>query len=161
LGETAEIIVKITKRSPNDDFIYDTIINITLPEGLELIEGDLNWRGMVSSEEEFSITVKAVEKGDWTIEGKARSPPTGQTYMGGIDFIYLSIGKYWSNTRITAFPKPVEPCVERYFEGELVHCATSSLNSPSVFWYYSPLFLLVIYGILLFIASIKRNKKKK
>lgn len=81
------------------------------------------WNGYLKKEPiQFSITVKAIEIGNWTIEANARTPPTGDAWVGGIDFLYLSVSENSAEVRKDRpFPKPRE-CEDMYIDGELVKC---------------------------------------
>lgn len=71
LNQTAELTCTVTsiKDAPN------TMAQIKLPEGFELVSGDLLWRGDVtkSSQKSFNATIKSVKTGNWTIEAIAES----------------------------------------------------------------------------------------
>ena len=71
LNQTAELTCTVTstKDAPN------SIAQIKLPEGFELVSGDLLWRGDVtkSSRKSFNATIKSVKTGNWTIEAVAES----------------------------------------------------------------------------------------
>ena len=109
LGETAEITATITYIfGQNKDYVLNTTANITLPEGFELINGYLDWEGIIKPEVpeiNFSILIKSVKTGDWTIEGRAKTPPTGSTYFGGRDFIYISVMEDEAIISDVPFPK--------------------------------------------------------
>lgn len=126
LGETAEVIAVINYTGKIKENVPETTANIILPAGFELINGNSTWSGYLKKEPtQFSITVKAVQTGNWTIEAKARSPPTGDTYFDGRDSIYITVLEDRSMISGTSFSKPAEPCAEMYIDGELVRCTTS------------------------------------
>ena len=106
MGETAEIVAVIRWIPTNIPPMEDTTAQIILPDGFELLEGDLKWEGELQKEVNFSITIRAIKVGNWTIEGLARSPPTGETFSGGRDFIYISVGKHNSFIQEWSFPEP-------------------------------------------------------
>lgn len=124
LGDTAEITAVFEEITKSDNF-YLTELSIALPEGLELVEGDLTVEKYFNKRAEHSVTVRAVEKGDWTIEGIARSPPFEAIYFGGKDTVQISVYQYWAFIRYYPIPKPVKPCPNG------VNCATS--ERPSSF----------------------------
>jgi hypothetical protein len=53
----------------------NTTVEIVLPEGFELVSGDISWKGDLEEGEtvKLSAMVKAVEIGDWVIRGVAES----------------------------------------------------------------------------------------
>lgn len=92
LGELGEITASVWYTGKIKENMPETIANIELPEGFELVDGDLNWEGYLKNEpQQFSATIKAVEIGNWTIKARIRSPPTGKAYLGGGDNIYISV----------------------------------------------------------------------
>jgi hypothetical protein len=90
----AEITVNIGKREdyPNNES-WNTTAQILLPAGLELVEGNVNWHGTITGDEwvEFKVKVKAVQNGEWKVEAKARTPPTGDSWWGDIERFYVLI----------------------------------------------------------------------
>ena len=165
LGETAEITGKITYAGEIPMNI-NTLINITLPDGFELISGRLIFEEELKPETTFKIAVKAVKTGDFTIEGIARTPSKGLEYMGGRNFIYISVGKYWSNIKNKPFLKPAPPCEEVYIDGEISHCTTSEPPNNSIFdnlpYIFAVLVLLLALLIILLIfrKSLFKHGKK-
>lgn len=118
LGELTEITATVWYTSKIKEGMPETIANIELPEGFELVDGDLNWEGYVKNEpQQFSATIKAVEIGNWTIKARIRSPPTGKAYFGGGDNIYVSIledkGILYSDHTRTPFKLPKEEGSDR------------------------------------------------
>lgn len=163
LGETAEIIGKITYVG-DIPMNINTLVNITLPESFELINGNLIFEEELKSETTFKILVKAVKTGDFTIEGTARFPSYGTFYMGGRDFIYISIRERWSNVKNNPFPIPIKPCEEIYIDGELVRCTYSEPSNNSIFDNLPSIFavlvlLLAFLIILLIFRKIKKHRK--
>ena len=125
LGETAEITATVKSVGEIIENI-SAVANITLPEGFELVSGNSIWQGEYKELEsgvEFNIVIKAIKIGNWTIEGNARAPPTGEGFIFWKDAIYISIMEDETIIRDTPFPEP--PCVNRYINGELVRCITT------------------------------------
>lgn len=91
LEETAEITIFLTYLTEIKENLPNVSMKIILPEGLELVEGNPIWEGEIENNISYSIIVKSIEVGNWTIEGNARAPPEGETYFGGRGFIYLTI----------------------------------------------------------------------
>lgn len=89
LGETVEIVGTVWYASKIKENMSETVANITLPEGFKLVSGNPSWRGYVKNEpQQFSITVKAVKIGNWTIEARARNLVLQGS---GFDYMYISI----------------------------------------------------------------------
>ncbi len=124
LGETAKITAMISY--VNNESL-NTTAQIKIPEGFELISGDPIWNGTLKRSFEFDIGVRAIKVGNWAIEGIARTPPTGESFFGGRDFIYISVGRYISYTRESPFPKKSEPCAAG------LNCATTERPHSSIF----------------------------
>ena len=80
LNQTAELTLSIT--APRN--ASNVSAKIVLPEGLELLNGDLSWHGKLIGNQTKSIhsEVRAVKTGNWTIIGAV---------TGGNDYIYLYI----------------------------------------------------------------------
>ncbi len=126
LGKTAEITATITSKLKNKfNDTYDALANIALPEGFELINGNLTWQGLLKPETNFSIVIKSIKTGNWTIESTVRTPVTGNTWFGGRDFIYITILEDNAIVSETPFQKSAESCEEIYVDGELLQCTTA------------------------------------
>src|SRR3989344_3520501 len=108
VGETAEIVAVIKWIPDIKPGMPNTFARIILPEGFELLKGNLEWEGKLQKEANFSVIVKSVKVGNWTIEGIARNPPTGDTFSGGRDFIYILIGEQSSFIQEWPFPEERE-----------------------------------------------------
>jgi hypothetical protein len=72
-------------------------VHINLPEALELVEGNLSWIGDVVKGDEvevINVTVKAVEVGNYAIEGTTTLNPDEHGAFGGSRHsIYVSISE--------------------------------------------------------------------
>lgn len=81
-----------------------TTANITLPYGIELIEGSTQWNGSLFKNitKNLTITIKVNTTGNFSIEANARDPPNGITFMGARKFIYLEVTD--SNTIVSYVP---------------------------------------------------------
>ncbi len=93
---TSEITVRISKREgyPIEGVNWaDTTAGITLPDGFELIEGDLNWQGDIIGDDikEFKIKVKAVENGEWIVEANAKYMIYEDNWWGDIERFYILV----------------------------------------------------------------------
>ena len=90
LNETAELACTMTSSidAPN------TTAQITLPEGFELVSGNLSWHGdiVANGQKSFSAIIKSAKTGNWTIEARARYPISNGWYVGS-DYLYISVSK--------------------------------------------------------------------
>jgi len=75
-------------------------IEIRLPEGFELVSGELSWFGDISSGDELEViraTVRAVKTGNWTIESRCAINPEKQCGIsvvpGWHPAIYVSVSE--------------------------------------------------------------------
>ena len=75
-------------------------IEIRLPEGFELVSGDLSWFGDISSGDDLEViraNVRAVKTGNWTIESRWAINPEEQSGVslvpGWIPRIYVSVSE--------------------------------------------------------------------
>jgi hypothetical protein len=90
LNETAELTCTLTSSidTPN------TTAQIMLPEGLELVSGNLSWHGDIppDGEESFSVVIKSVKTGNWTIEARVRHPISDGWYVDS-GYLYISVSE--------------------------------------------------------------------
>ena len=80
LNQEAELIYIIEVREPGC-ILENMSIEIRLPEGFELVSGDLSWFGDISSGDDLEAiraTVRAVNTGNWTIESRCAINPEKQ-----------------------------------------------------------------------------------
>ena len=70
-----------------------TTIEISLPEGFTLKEGNLTWQGDIQKNErkEIQVTVAPVKTGEWMIEARARSMTGNDSWIGAREFLYVYI----------------------------------------------------------------------
>ncbi len=83
LNQEAELIFIIKPRC----ILKNMSIEVRLPEGFELVSGNLSWVGDISSGDDLEVirsTVRAVETGNWTIESRWAINPEKQ---GGISLV--------------------------------------------------------------------------
>jgi len=81
-----------------EDYPWDapaTNAQILLPEGFELIEGNLEWKGDVirGTPVEMKVNVRAAKEGDWKIEARAGYSPGEGGYYVGSDTLYISVSE--------------------------------------------------------------------
>jgi hypothetical protein len=108
LGETANIMATVTYLVDIKENSPSCSANITLPEGIVLVSGDLEWEWNLQPKVSFGAVIKPVQEGNWTIEGKARCPPEGSSWFGGKDFIYLSVKENYAFIQDEPFKIPKE-----------------------------------------------------
>ena len=112
LNQTAELTCTITSRedAPN------TTAQIKLPEGFELISGNLTWKGDLekNSQKSFKATVKSVKTGNWAIEATAESKlkdgEPSESYKA-VDHVYVVLGNVTASVSKT--PPSVTPSKDR------------------------------------------------
>jgi hypothetical protein len=104
LGETAEITLSVISPRTTGN---NVLVQIKLPEGFELVSGDINWSGVLKENEEFQLKaiIKAIEIGKWTIFGGA--PGLG-------DYLYISVSE--DSAYISEEPFPTSPRGKEYAE---------------------------------------------
>ena len=103
LNQTVKLIVTVTGllNLPN------TSLQIQLPEGFILINGDLSWKGALTTNEikKIQALVKPVKVGNWTIKAVARSYHEWGFY-GKEDILYISVSE--ETATVTKEP-PIPP----------------------------------------------------
>ena len=109
LNQTAKLICKV--KTTLYTRAQDMSINIILPDGLELVSGQLSWTGSVPEATEITVintTVRAVQVGNWTVTVDGYIDPEKH---GGFDGnghydIYVSITE---NSAEWGFTRPWVP----------------------------------------------------
>ena len=95
LNENAEITLTVTtiRSAPTAS------AKITLPEGFELVSGDLNWNGELVENQplQLKVIVKAVKTGNWTIFGGG---------SGEGDYLYITVNENSAYINEKPFPTP-------------------------------------------------------
>lgn len=80
LNQEAELIYIMEVMEPGL-ILENMSIEIRLPEGFELVSGELAWFGDISSGDELEViraTVRAVKTGNWTFESRCAMNPETQ-----------------------------------------------------------------------------------
>lgn len=117
LGKTVQVTFSVALDKDRDADCPDTIIQIEIPAGFELVSGDLYWTGTVrkyGAPVEVSARLKAVCEGEYTIDGAAKISGEGYSY-GESDRLYVGIFKskgLVSHERLFGFPRQ-EPAVQQ------------------------------------------------
>ncbi|MFZ3077043.1 MAG: hypothetical protein WA139_01165 [Candidatus Aenigmatarchaeota archaeon] len=95
VDKTGEITAKIGKREGYSNPVNwtDVKAEIILPEGLELLEGNLNWQGSIVWDEvkEFTIKVKAVKDGEWVVKANVKATITIDSWWADSEQLYLLV----------------------------------------------------------------------
>ena len=99
LNQEAELIYIMEVMEPGC-ILENISIEIRLPEGFELVSGELSWFGDISSGDELEViraTVRAVKTGNWTIESRCAINPEKQCGIsvvpGWHPAIYVSVSE--------------------------------------------------------------------
>ena len=87
LNETAEITLTFAADRFNHDTIEQFPATIRLPDGLEIVSGELETTHFWQHGDtlEVTVTVKAIQTGNWTIQGFG--------YGGAADYLYLAVSE--------------------------------------------------------------------
>jgi hypothetical protein len=121
LSETAELTCTIASvfGAPN------TTAQITLPDGFELVSGDLSWQGDIApnGQESFNLSIRTVKTGNWTIEADAGYFPDENSWYGDTDRLYVSVSE--ETAWVSEAPLVKEPSVfaERLDPAEIPNMA--------------------------------------
>lgn len=64
-------------------------------EGFQIVSGDTSWAGSLKAnvEGKFTLVVKALSTGDWTVSATFRRHGSGGQFSGGSGTLYVSIGE--------------------------------------------------------------------
>jgi len=94
--KTSEVTAKISKREgyPAEAVNWiNTNAKINLSEGLELMEGSLNWQGDIvgDAQKEFKIKVRAVKNGEWIVEANAKYIIDETSWYGDVERFYILV----------------------------------------------------------------------
>lgn len=86
----------------------NTTANITLPSEIELISGSTQWNVSLIENvtSNHTITIKVNTTGNFSIETRARDPPSGESYMGTRKIVYLNVTD--NDTSVSYIP-PLDP----------------------------------------------------
>jgi len=102
LNQTAILTCKILSKEE----VSNTTIKIDLPEGFELVSGNLTWK-----DSDGNVTVKAVKTGNWTITASANhyvftDEGVLRPSWGSEARIYVAVRENTAWIRETAWPVP-------------------------------------------------------
>lgn len=114
LGKPVNLIATLTilQKSPIDK-ADNSSIEITLPEGFELVSGNL--KGIINVSKanpaKYQVTIKSVKTGDWKVEAKViySSPGSGGNIGVALASIFTRIKQDNAEISDTSFPTPGIP----------------------------------------------------
>lgn len=89
----------------------ETEIYLHLPEGIELVQGDVRWEGNIKKDEvvEITITVKSVQEGQWTIHAYVKGMLDGKYEKDRVYYlVFLTSKDSGQVSRTHFYPPPVE-----------------------------------------------------
>ncbi len=101
LNQPVEITVTASSPSVN---VSNVTLEILLPDGFELISGNLKWEGDIQMDEikNLNAEIKSVKTGNWVIQFLATANlPRGVTYLE-TDFLYISV--YETEAKVSDTP---------------------------------------------------------
>lgn len=110
----ATISLRVAKRDgypPEGVNWPDTRAEITLPEGLKLVEGNLTWHGSIVGNDivELKAKVRAIQNGEWRIKGYAEYILDKNNWIGDEEQLYLLVTENRVLISKESF-EPVSPC---------------------------------------------------
>lgn len=83
LNHEARLIVKVNARAIR---AKDMSANVSLPEGFELVSGNLSWVGDVAEGSEVEViiaVIRAIKEGNWTIRTVSYIDPKEHGFLAG------------------------------------------------------------------------------
>ena len=95
LGKEVELTATFVLTASAYAKASDVKAEIVLPEGIQKVEGDLQFQGDFVNGQTYEIkaTVKSTKTGLWEIEAKAFFAPGEGLYLGGTKVLYLNISE--------------------------------------------------------------------
>jgi len=96
LGKPVEVTLTFGIQKDYSHDAKNATARISLPEGFELVSGNLEWQGDVLQNQTYAIeaTIKSVKTGYWELAGRIQySPPGSDDILGGADFIYVAVSE--------------------------------------------------------------------
>ncbi len=102
LGERAELTILLisSENAPG------TEVWVSLPEGFELVSGSLYWKVDLQpkQEQKFTLLVKAVKNGYWTIEASAKHTVSSNPVLrfGDAKLLHLQVGAKFGRIGISS-----------------------------------------------------------
>ncbi len=100
LGETVEITYTFqSKDDANNAFSW-----IRIPEGFELVEGNLEWKGILIRDQTYTMkaTIRAVRLGNWKLEGMTTNIMDASNSAAANKELYVSMSE--NGTEVSDIP---------------------------------------------------------
>ena len=94
--------------------VPNTTLTITLPSGVELVSGDLNWHGDLTSDQKVTkdLTIRVTSPGEWIVKAYADTDMgsgKGHTYLSASQDLYIT-SSMDSAQVVDALQKTPIPC---------------------------------------------------
>ena len=110
VGQAVTLRVEITtsRDAPN------TTLQMTLPQGVELMSGDANWQGDIKVGESTTIdlVIRVNQAGDYVIDAYAFARITSESGFGGGKTLYVnSAADHATVTEDVDMPQPTYPAI--------------------------------------------------
>lgn len=138
--KTSEITAKISKREgyPIEAVNWtNTNAKINLPEGLELVEGDVNWQGDIVGNDQkgFKIKVRAVQNGEWTVEASAKCTVDETNWYGDTESFYVLVkdNEVLISDRSFTPVSPIEKGERTQYTSEIEVSVCDLANNPTLY----------------------------
>lgn len=112
LNQTDELVCTISNHESM--LLHNMSVDITLPEGFELVSGELSWLGNIPEGDEvevISAVIKAVKVGNWTIDVTSYLDPEkhgGTGSIGAYD-VYVTVTENSAEWALWRFWDEVDP----------------------------------------------------
>lgn len=93
LGQPVQLTFTISQAEDYPEDAMGVTANIILPEGFELLEGNLEWQGNVvrGTPVTMQATIRAIMPGDWEINAVSQYTAGEGISYGGVDTLYASV----------------------------------------------------------------------
>lgn len=94
--------------------VPNVTLTITLPAGVELIQGDLFWHGDLAKDEKIikDLTIRVMTPGEWVVKAYADTdmgPEAGNTYLSFTQALYITSSTDSAEV-VDALKKTPTPC---------------------------------------------------
>lgn len=94
--------------------VPNVTLTITLPSGIELIQGDLSWHGDLAKDEKIirDLTIRVTTPGEWIVKADAGTnmgPGAGRTYLSFTQALYITSSADSAEV-VDALQKTPTPC---------------------------------------------------
>jgi uncharacterized repeat protein (TIGR01451 family) len=111
VGQTVSYHVEL---SATGTPVPNVTLTITLPSGIELIQGDLSWHGDLTKDEKIvkDLTIRVTTPGEWIVKAYADTdmgPGAGRTYLSFTQALYITSSTNSAEV-VDALKKTPTPC---------------------------------------------------